>query len=245
MIDDFVVTNGVYLVTGAASGIGKEVVKLLINLSNKVLAVDKDYKKLNILSNEIRSDNLNILHGNITDPDVREKIVLFPWKFDGVVNSAGIIKLVPFKFIKEDQLIELDKNNYEAPVLLNSRLLKKNKINDGGSIIFLSSIMSLVSTQTNAMYTGTKAALVAVTKTMALELAPNNIRVNSISPGFVKTPMLDFIKLQTDIEMAEAKHPLGFGEPEDIANATMFLLSNAARWITGTNLIIDGGYSAR
>ncbi len=245
MIDDFEVTNGNYLVTGAASGIGKEVVRLLMNSSNAVLAVDKDCEKLNILSNEIRSDILNILHGDITNPDVREKIVSFPRKFNGVVNSAGIIKLVPFKFIREDQLIELDKNNYEAPVLLNSQLLKKNKITAGGSIIFLSSIMSLVSTQTNALYTGTKAALAAVTKTMALELAPINIRVNSISPGFVKTPMLDFIKLQTDIEMAEAKHPLGFGEPEDIANAIMFLLSNAARWITGTNLIIDGGYSAR
>ena len=192
MITDFIVTNGNYLVTGAASGIGKEVVNILINSSNTVLAVDKDYEKLNILSKEISSDNLNILHADITDQAMRAKIISFPRKFDGVVNSAGIIKLVPFKFIKEDQLIGLDKNNYEAPILLNSQLLKKNRINIGGSIIFLSSIMSQVSTQTNALYTGTKAALAAVTKTMALELAPLNIRVNSISPGFVKTPMLGF-----------------------------------------------------
>jgi NAD(P)-dependent dehydrogenase (short-subunit alcohol dehydrogenase family) len=123
--------------------------------------------------------------------------------------------------------------------------LKKNKINRGGSIIFLSSIMSLISTQTNGMYTGTKAALAAIAKTIALEVAPNKIRVNSISPGFVRTPMLDFIEMQSDIHVAEANHPLGFGEPGDVANAILFLLSNASRWITGTNLIIDGGYCAK
>lgn len=245
MINDFIVSGGNYLVTGAASGIGKEVVKLLINSSNRVLAVDKAYDKLNLLLNEINSDSLRILHGDITGSEVREKILAYHGKFDGVVNSAGIIKLVPFKFIKEDQLIDMDKNNYIAPIILNSHLLKKGKINPGGSIIFLSSIMSVISTPTNAIYTGTKAALAAVTKTIALEVAPLNIRVNSISPGFVKTPMLDFIRLQTDIKMAEENHPLGFGDPGDVANAVMFLLSKAARWITGTNLIIDGGYCAK
>lgn len=245
MINDFIVSDGNYLVTGAASGIGKEVVKLLIESSNKVLAIDKDQNNLNLLQDEINSNSLYLFHGDITHSEVREKIITYPEKFDGVINCAGIIALVPFKFIKEGQLTEMDKNNYEAPILLNSQLLKKDKIKSGGSIIFLSSIMSVISTQTNSIYTGTKAALAAVTKTIALEVAPLNIRVNSISPGFVKTPMLDFIKLQIDIKVAEEKHPLGFGEPVDVANAVMFLLSNAARWITGTNLIIDGGYSAK
>lgn len=245
MIDDFIVSDGNYLVTGAASGIGKEVVKLLLKSSNRVLAVDKDHEKLKLLEHEINSDWLVIIHGDITKSETRDQIVTYQEKFDGVVNCAGIIKLVPFKFIREEMLSEMDRNNYEAPIILNSILLKKGKINPGGSIIFLSSIMSIISTQTNAIYTGTKAALAAVTKTIALEVAPLNIRVNSISPGFVNTPMLDYIKLQTDVKSAEENHPLGFGEPEDVANAVMFLLSKAAKWITGTNLIIDGGYCAK
>src|ERR1035437_3715667 len=110
MNSDFIVSNGNYLVTGAASGIGKEVVKLLVNCSNTVLAVDKDLEKLNILRDEINSDSLVIMHGDITNSETRKNILLFPDSFDGVVNSAGIIKLVPFKYISEDILIELDKN---------------------------------------------------------------------------------------------------------------------------------------
>ncbi len=245
MINDFIVSGGSYLVTGAASGIGKSVVELLVKSSNQVIAVDRDYDKLILLRNDDNSANLNILHGDITESDLRGQILSRPEKYDGVINCAGIIKLIPFKFITEDMMIEMDRNNYVAPVILNSQLLKKGKINFGGSIIFLSSIMSVISTQTNAIYTGTKAALAAVTKTIALEVAPLNIRVNSISPGFVKTPMLDFIKLQADINMAEENHPLGFGEPEDVANTVMFLLSKASRWITGSNIIIDGGYCAK
>jgi NAD(P)-dependent dehydrogenase (short-subunit alcohol dehydrogenase family) len=245
MINEFIVTGGSYLVTGAASGIGKEVAKLLIESSNTVLAVDKDCEKLSHFSDEIDTSRLHIINGDITLSETRTQILAFKEKFDGVVNCAGIIKLVPFKFIREEMLIEIDRNNYEAPIILNSSLLKKNRINIGGSIVFISSVMSIISTETNAIYTGTKAALAAVTKTIALELAPLNIRVNCISPGFVNTPMLDYIKLQTDILSAEANHPLGFGEACDVANSVMFLLSKASRWITGTNLIIDGGYSAK
>lgn len=245
MIDDFLVVGGNYLVTGAASGIGKEVVRLLLLSSNRVLAVDRDLVKLKLLSSEAESDYLTILHGDITSPETRESILQINGKFDGIVNCAGIIKLVPFKYIKEESLRELDKNNYEGPVLLNSLLLKKNKINEGGSIIFISSIMSVISTQTNGLYTGTKAALAAITKTIALEVAPTKIRVNSVSPGFVRTPMLEFIETQTDIREAEINHPLGFGNAGDVANTIMFLLSKASRWITGSNIIIDGGYHAK
>src|SRR5512133_1794241 len=185
MTDDFAVCGGTYLVTGAASGIGKEVVRLLIAFSNKVLAVDRDKENLELLCLEMKSDLLCPVFGDITNSQIRDQIVNYHEKFDGVVNCSGIIKLVPFKYLKEEMLTEIDRNNYEAPILLNSSLLKKGKINRGGSIVFLSSIMSIISTQTNAIYTGTKAALAAVTKTIALEVAPLNIRVNSVSPGFV------------------------------------------------------------
>jgi len=124
-------------------------------------------------------------------------------------------------------------------------LLKKKKIKSGGSIVFISSIMSVVGTQTNSIYTGSKAAIVGITRTLALEVAKEKIRVNSISPAFVETPMLDFIGKFIDLEINKKDHPLGFGKSEDVANAIIFLLSDASKWITGTNLIIDGGYSAK
>ena len=245
MISEFYFSARNYLVTGSGSGIGREITELLVSRDNNVFAVDKDMESLNFLSTKLNSARLNILTGDITREEIRKEIVERSANLDGIVNCAGIIKLIPFKFINEDFLSELDKNNYEAPLLLNSALLKKNRIKDGASIIFLSSIMSVISTQTNAVYTGTKAALAAVTKTMALETAPHKIRVNSVSPGFVKTPMLEYIGLQTDLKVAERNHPLGFGDAKDVAGPVMFLLSDASRWITGTNLIIDGGYCAK
>ena len=105
--------------------------------------------------------------------------------------------------------------------------------------------MSVVGTQINSLYAGSKSAIVGITRTLALEMAKEKIRVNSISPAFVETPMLNFIGQFIDIEENKKDHPLGFGKPEDVANVIVFLLSDASRWITGTNLIVDGGYSAK
>ena len=105
--------------------------------------------------------------------------------------------------------------------------------------------MSIVSTEMNGVYTGTKGALASLTKCLALELAPMKSRVNSVSPAFVKTPMLDRLGLQIDLDIYERLHPLGFGEPEDVANPIIYLLADVSKWITGTNLILDGGYSAK
>lgn len=139
----------------------------------------------------------------------------------------------------------LYKINYEAPILITSSLIRKKRILDDSSIIFISSIMSIVSTEMNGVYTGTKGALASLTKCLALELAPMKIRVNSVSPAFVKTPMLDRLGLQIDLDIYERLHPLGFGEPEDVANPIIYLLADVSKWITGTNLILDGGYSAK
>ena len=106
--------------------------------------------------------------------------------------------------------------------------------------------MSQVGIIGNGLYSGTKGALVAITKVIALELAAKNIRVNCISPGLVKTPLIDDLTtFKKEIEENIKLHPLGLGAPEDVANACVYLLSDASGWITGTNLIIDGGYCAQ
>ena len=114
-------------------------------------------------------------------------------------------------------------------------------------MIFISSIAAQIGVIGQGLYSGTKGALVAITRVLALESAAKNIRVNCISPGLVKTPLIDNLHLtfKKEIEEDIKLHPLGLGTPEDVANACVYLLSDASRWITGTNLIIDGGYCAQ
>lgn len=130
-----------------------------------------------------------------------------------------------------------------------TKIITKKKFcdNEGVSIVFIASIMSVLGQPGKVAYSSSKSALIAMSKSMALELAPRGIRVNCISPAMVKTPLSEkmFLELPESTKVnIERMHPLGIGEPDDIANAVVYLLSNASNWVTGTNLIIDGGYSA-
>ena len=119
---------------------------------------------------------------------------------------------------------------------------------DGGSIVFISSVMGVVGENGKTLYSMTKGALISAVKSMSVELAPRKIRVNAISPGMVETPMSKnaiYSRNEESLDKLRKMHPLGFGKPEDVANASVFLLSDASRWITGTNLIVDGGYLAK
>jgi len=125
---------------------------------------------------------------------------------------------------------------------------KKNICEDGASIIFIASIMSILGQPAKVAYCSSKGALISGVRAMALELANKKIRVNAISPGVVRTPLIDDMFKSIPEESQKSildMHPLGIGMPEDVANACGFLLSENARWITGTNLVVDGGYSAK
>ena len=125
---------------------------------------------------------------------------------------------------------------------------KKKYANDGASIILLSSVMGELGQPGKVGYCGTKSAVLGVMKAAALELAKRKIRVNSVSPGVVMTPMTEklFTQLEEEnIKNIEKMHPLGFGEPDDIASIIEFLLSDKSKWITGQNFKIDGGYSSQ
>jgi len=246
MNNPFNIRNKRYLVTGAASGIGRKCTELLLEMKNMVIAVDVNKEGLDSLEQKYSGNLLKPIVADISRKEDRNEIInATNKKIDGLVNCAGIIILTPMRFVTEKTIKKIDENNYEGPVLLTSGMIKKKKIEQGSSIIFVSSIMSILSTQLNGVYTGTKSALAGITKTFALELAPQNIRVNAISPAFVETPMLEFISQFVNLEEKRKDHPLGFGSAIDIVYSIIFLLSDASRWITGTNLIIDGGYSAQ
>lgn len=170
-------------------------------------------------------------------------------KLHGLVNAAGISTTLPLKLISNDKLDEFFKTNVYSAVLM-SRLFTKQAIvsNEGGSVIMFSSVMGIVGETGKTLYSLTKGALISAAKSMALEFASKKIRFNAISPGVVVTPMSQNAVYSQDEESLNkitALHPLGLGMPDDIANACVYLLSDASRWVTGSNLVVDGGYTAR
>jgi NAD(P)-dependent dehydrogenase (short-subunit alcohol dehydrogenase family) len=245
MHNPFNLTGKTILVTGASSGIGRRTCISVANMGGVVIATARNEERLNETLSMLSGDNHKIIKAELIDTKNIETLSNNIDQVNGVVHCAGMVKLIPSKFYKKEDLRLFNEINYEAPILLTSALLKKRKIADGSSIIFISSIMSETGVIGNGLYSGTKGALVAITRVLALELAAKKIRVNCISPALVKTPLIDDLTFQREIEANIQKHPLGIGSPEDVANCCIFLLSDASRWITGTNLIIDGGYSAQ
>ena len=241
----FDLTGKTILVTGASSGIGRQTCISIANMGGKIIASGRNEERLKETITMLPEDNHKMFKADLTKTSEIEKMVNDLDKINGVVHCAGIVKLLPMKFYTKEYLREFNEINYEAPVLLTKTLHKKRKILNNSSIIFISSIMSQAGIIGNGLYSGTKGALVAITKVIALELAAKNIRVNCISPGMVKTLLIDDLTFEKEIEKRIKLHPLGIGTPEDVANACVYLLSDASRWITGTNLIIDGGYCAQ
>ena len=169
-------------------------------------------------------------------------------ELQGLVNNAGYTKILPFLIVNAEEINNILRVNTIAPMLLLQKLLKKKKLKKGASVVFTSSMAGLGScTVGNSMYTASKGAISAFIRCVALELAPKNIRVNAVCPGMVNTGILELGTVTAEqLEEDEKKYPLGrYGEPRDIALAIIYLLSNASAWVTGTNLIIDGGISLK
>lgn len=233
------------LVTGAASGIGRSTALAIAAQGGRVLALDRNEEGLTSLSEALGSSLQGCHHLDLTHYDAVAQWARSCSALDGVVHAAGVIRLFPGQLFTATRFDQVTENNYKGPVLLMAHLAKAGRLNAGCSIVFVSSMMSVVGTELNGLYSGTKGALVAMARCLAMELAPKEIRVNCVSPGFVETPMLAHIAGQTDVEPFRARHPLGFGSPEDVALPIVFLLSPASRWVTGTNLVVDGGYCAQ
>ena len=240
-------TTDYTLITGAASGIGQ---KIAIQLSNdrRLLLCDKNGDGLKSTLAQCSNQSIHILWekdlGNIKSVRTEiEKIILDRQIHVGAfVHSAGIMKVMHMKDVDYQNALQIFNVNYFSAVELISTLLKK-KINKGclKNIVFISAILGKFGAKGHNLYSSTKAALDGLMKSLAVELAPE-IRVNSILPGGVETPMSEFA-LKDPIIADRIKHdyPLGLGEPSDIANLVEFLLSEKSRWITGQQIIIDGG----
>lgn len=241
-----------YLVTGAASGMGRAVCKLISIKGGKVILVDIDAFGMQETQRMCPNDTYALqldLSKPETFSDVIMKTVSEFGKLNGLVHCAGLPYLSPLKTVSVTQCDKLYRVNSYAAVELSKVFINRRVYSgDSGSIVFLSSVYGLVGSAANVGYALTKGAIQAITKALAIELAPRKIRVNCIAPGFVKSPMMNNVSSSFSseyVDKLEGLHPLGLGEPEDIAKAILFLLSDMSRWMTGTIMNVDGGFTAQ
>lgn len=240
------------LITGASSGIGRQCAISCSQMGAKVILIARNEERLKETLVMMDGEGhymavLDLTDYNQTEIVVRE-IVKKVGRIDGVLHCAGISTTLPLKLIDVEKMEKFFHANVFSAYNLSKEVCKVGHFSkEGGSIVFFSSVMGIVGENGKSLYSMTKGALLSATRSLACELAKKNIRVNSISPGIVITPINKDLPHIADPEkraLLEKKHLLGLGETEDIANTCIFLLSNASRWITGQNIVVDGGYTA-
>ena len=241
------------IVTGASSGIGQQVAISCSKMGARVILIGRNEERLEETRTQMEGEghlvfsfdliNLDGMKGLVSD------IVAVTGPLNGVVNCAGISTTNLFKLTKPDELDMFFRTNVYSGYFLTQECTKMGKFSkEGGSVIFFSSIAGSFGEVGKSTYGMTKAALLNLSKHLACELARKKIRVNTISPGAICTPInmnLPHMKDPEKRAALEAQHLLGLGKTTDIANACIYLLSDASRWVTGTNLFVDGGFSAR
>jgi len=232
------------LVTGASSGIGRQIAISVSGMGAETFITGRNEQRLSNVFNLLEVPGTQYAADLNIEKEQDSLIELMP-NLDGVVLSAGIVKTLPFKFINRKDWDSIFETNFFSPAILINKLLKTKKLNKNGSVVFISSIAgNFVGTVGNAMYSASKGAINAMQKVLAIELSAQRIRVNNISPGMIKTELIyDPIFTEEQLKDDEKKYPLGFGEPIDVANAVIYLLSDASKWVTGSTLIIDGGFT--
>lgn len=240
-----------FLVTGASSGIGKAVALALGQQHAHVILTGRHSERLAETASHIHTGAV-ILPCDLTIEAERDELVTRLPKLDGVCHSAGIISPFPIRYLEQKQFDKVFQINAIAPILLTSRLLGKKKLNDKASLVFISSVASDRAMKGGSVYSASKAAIEAFSRTITLEHAGKKIRSNCLKPALTETgiyqqtrELLKSTGAEDDFEKYRAQYPLGLGKPEDIAAATLFLLSSASQWITGTTLTLDGGLCPR
>jgi len=245
MYNPFSLQGKTVLVTGASSGIGKATAIECSRMGAKLIIVARNEERLLECFSELEGLGHQMILADLTHLEDIERLVTSVPSLDGVVNNAGIVKMLPVQYINEDDLNEVYKTNTFGAVFLSRNLYKKKKINKNGSIVFNTSIAGTAAfSPGNAMYGMSKAAIHAFMKYAAVEFAGRGIRCNSVNPGMILTPLIRLNgELTTeDYEKDCAKYLLKrYGKPEEVAYAIVYLLSNASSWTTGTSLVIDGG----
>ena len=244
MYNPFTLSGKNILVTGASSGIGRGVSINTSRMGANVCITGRNSDRLNeTFVNLEGSENRQIIADLCSEEAIYALVDELP-VLDGVVLCAGIIKTLPVKNISSEAMNEIFNTNILSNIKLVSRLLRKKKLARGASVVFISSVSTFNVKIGNSLYSATKGAVNSFAKAMALEVSKNLMRVNCIQPGFVPSDILKNHGLGEEaLQWYLDRHPLGLGTPTDIANACIYLLSDASRWVTGSIFTIDGGYT--
>ncbi|MBD5356161.1 MAG: SDR family oxidoreductase [Bacteroides sp.] len=238
------------LVTGASSGIGKAAAIECSRAGATVIITARNESRLREVHSMLERPESQppfIVADMRSDRDVDLLVSSCP-RLDGAFINAGISINVPVQFINREKLLDIFEVNTFAPILLTRSLIKSKRLNKGSSLVYTASVSgNNTVTVAHEMYSATKTAITGFMRNVALDLAHKKIRANAVNPGMINTPMVHGGKyseeqLQRDME----NYPLGrFGNPEEVAYAVVYLLSDAAAWVTGQSLVIDGGLTLK
>lgn len=249
----FTLEGKTIVVTGASSGIGRQCAIDCSRMGAKVVLIARNEQRLAETISLMEGDGHLSIVLDLTDfsqlKDYVKDIVGKVGPIDGLINCAGISTTLPLKLMDAQKMDEYFHSNVFSAIELTRHFCQMGNVSkSGASIVFLSSIMALVGENGKSIYSMTKGALLSAARSLACEYARRNIRFNAVSPGAILTPInqdLPHMKNSEARAALESKHLLGLGKTTDISNACIYLLSDASRWVTGQNLVVDGGYTAR
>lgn len=248
MKNPFSLEGKAILITGAASGIGRATSLQCAAMGAKVILVDLNENGLKETEKLIGREDTEYRALDLTDLDKLSEMVSTLPKLDGVASNAGIVLSLLAKFSEAKDMERIFRINTFSHINLTQQLIIQKKLNKEASVVFTSSMSGVYcGLAGGSLYGATKSAILGYTKALAIELAPRGIRVNTIHPGMIETPLTQGTALSKELLEEDAKnYPLGrYGKPEEIAYSIVYLLSDATKWMTGSQLLIDGGYSVK
>lgn len=245
MKNPFSLEGKTILVTGASSNIGRQIAVRCSEMGAKVIATARNEDRLKETMDKMAGEGHHIIPSDLSEAEQIPILVQQLPELDGIVMCAAIFRTTPIRNNRRKYTEDLFKTNTFANIDLVQLLLKNRKIKDGGSILFISSVAAYRPYAGNALYSATKGAINSFCQVLAIEQGCRKIRANCVSPGIIQSDMevKNWAVTQEELDKEEARFPLGFGHTEDIAYAAIYMMSDASKWVTGTNMIVDGGQS--
>lgn len=246
MANPFSLEGKTVIVTGASSGIGRATAILCAEMGAKVVALGRNEQRLAETMAQLQGEGHIMSAFDLNDEKAMDAAIAALSLVDGVACCAGVANMNPFQFVAKEEMDRVFSANFFSPVMLVNKLLKAKKLQKGSSVVFVSSVDGpKVVHAGNSVYSASKSALVGMARNMAVDLVGKKIRVNSVLPGTTDTKMIRTANVTEEMlqETAKALPMKRFAVPQEIANAIVFLLSEASSYITGAELVVDGGSS--
>ena len=252
-MNPFTLEGKTIIITGASSGLGRQCAIDCSRMGAKVMLIARNEERLAQTLSEMDGEGHAVYSCDLSNisgiKELIKRIVSEHGKIDGLLHAAGISSVTPLKLVKPEMYEQFFTTNVSTSIELTKEITRMGNYTKGScSLVYFASIMGVVGEKGKTLYSATKGALISAARSMSLELASKGVRVNTVSPGAILTPINASQPYMADPEKRKAleeKHPLGLGRPEDISYTCIFLLSDASRWITGQNIIVDGGYAAQ